>query len=101
MNYEERKELVKYRLKRAKDTLKEVEVLIENEFLNTAVNRIYYACYYSLIALLLQEAFVLLTPISTTPPAGGCAQYDVSLSVPKANLWCNEEPRRMKSKTKS
>jgi len=29
---------------------------------------------------LLVEAFVLLTPISTTPPAGGCAQYDVSLS---------------------
>ncbi len=42
----------KYRLQRAKETLKEVEVLIENRFWNSAINRMYYACFYAVGALL-------------------------------------------------
>lgn len=34
---------VNYRLQRAKETLKEVELSIENKFWNAAINRMYYA----------------------------------------------------------
>jgi uncharacterized protein (UPF0332 family) len=38
-----------------KDTLKEVDVLIANKFWSTSVNRLYYACYYAVIALLIKN----------------------------------------------
>ncbi len=53
MNYQERTEMVIYRINRAKETLKEVSILIENELWTTAINRIYYACYYAVSGLLL------------------------------------------------
>jgi uncharacterized protein (UPF0332 family) len=43
---------VKYRLSRAKETLSEVNTLIQNKYWNTAVNRLYYACFYGVGALL-------------------------------------------------
>ena len=55
MNALERKELVQYRLSKSKQTLDEVEVLIKNNFLIGAVNRIYYASFYAVSALLLNE----------------------------------------------
>lgn len=54
MNEEERDELIRYRIKRAFDTLNEVNILIENKLWSTAINRLYYACYYAIIALLLK-----------------------------------------------
>jgi len=36
---------IAYRLQRAKETILEVEIHIQNEFWNTAVNRMYYACF--------------------------------------------------------
>ena len=47
-----RDELVEYRLRRAKETVNELDVLVQNKFWNTAVNRMYYACFYSVTALL-------------------------------------------------
>ena len=44
-----------YRLHRAKETLYEVEKHIENKFWNTAINRMYYACFYALGALLIKH----------------------------------------------
>ncbi len=55
MNARERQELVEYRIRKAKETLMEVDVLIENKFWNTTVNRLYYACYYAVIALLVKN----------------------------------------------
>lgn len=55
MTDEERKSLVSVRLQNAKDTLDEVPVHIENGFWNTATNRMYYACYYAVAALLLKN----------------------------------------------
>jgi uncharacterized protein (UPF0332 family) len=55
MNEQERQELVHYRIKRAKSTLKEVNIHVENKLWSTAVNRLYYACYYAVSALLLQH----------------------------------------------
>lgn len=49
---EERLDIVSYRMQNAEDTLAEVEVHKQNGFYNTAVNRIYYACYYAASALL-------------------------------------------------
>jgi uncharacterized protein (UPF0332 family) len=51
----ERKEIIKYRISRAHETLNEVDILIENKLWNTAVNRLYYACYYAVNALLLSK----------------------------------------------
>jgi uncharacterized protein (UPF0332 family) len=53
MNQQERDELVKYRIAKARDTFKEVKLHIKNELWNTAINRLYYACYYAVIALLI------------------------------------------------
>ncbi len=55
MNQEERQELVKYRLTKARETFNEVDLHIENKLWNTAVNRLYYACYYAVIALLVDK----------------------------------------------
>jgi uncharacterized protein (UPF0332 family) len=50
-------DLIKYRLEQARDTIDVVELLIENDKLSTAVNRIYYGMFYSLLALGLQYNF--------------------------------------------
>jgi len=55
MNPQERQELVSYRINKAKETLQEVDILIENKFWTTSVNRLYYACYYAVIALLVKN----------------------------------------------
>lgn len=44
-----------YRLQRAKETIAEVEKHIENEFRNTSINRMYYACFYAVGALLIKH----------------------------------------------
>ena len=50
---QERKDIVRYRMENAMDTLAEVDVHIQNQFYNTAANRLYYACYYAVSALLI------------------------------------------------
>ena len=51
----ERKELVNYRLDRAKETIDEVHSHLTNGYYNTAVNRLYYACFYAVTALLISS----------------------------------------------
>lgn len=48
-------ELVRYRLARARESLAEAELLLANDHVRTAVNRLYYACFYAVSALLLTE----------------------------------------------
>lgn len=55
MNQKDLQDLAKYRITRAKETLNEVSILIENKLWNTAVNRLYYACYYAVMALLIKK----------------------------------------------
>jgi uncharacterized protein (UPF0332 family) len=52
-----RDDLIKYRLEQARDTIEVVDLLIINDKLSTAVNRIYYGMFYSLLALALQFNF--------------------------------------------
>lgn len=53
----ERKELIRYRLQEATETIADVKLLIENDRLRAAVNRIYYGMFYSLLALGLAYQF--------------------------------------------
>jgi uncharacterized protein (UPF0332 family) len=54
---QEKIDLVKYRLDKANATLAEVFVQLENQFYRTAVNRLYYACYYAATAILINENY--------------------------------------------
>jgi uncharacterized protein (UPF0332 family) len=49
--------LVRYRLIRAKDTLEDAKLLATNQRWNSAINRLYYASYYAVMALLLDSDF--------------------------------------------
>ena len=44
-----------YRIQKAKETIVEVEIHIQNEFWNTAINRMYYTCFYAVSALLVKH----------------------------------------------
>ena len=48
-----KEDLISYRIARAKDTLEDAHILAQNEKWNSAINRLYYAAYYAVIALLL------------------------------------------------
>ena len=60
-NYEA---LSRYRQERAHETLAEIPYLREQGYYNTAVNRLYYACYYAAVALMTKHH------ISTNTHAG-------------------------------
>lgn len=45
--------LISYRLDRSGEALQETSLLSEKGYYNAAVNRLYYACYYAISALLL------------------------------------------------
>ena len=51
----ERKTVVDYRLQKAKETLAEVPILIENKLWRSAANRLYYSCFYAASALLIKD----------------------------------------------
>lgn len=50
-----KKDLIYYRLARARETLEDAKLLAEKQRWNSAINRLYYAAYYAIIALLLNE----------------------------------------------
>lgn len=47
--------LIAYRVERAYGSLKEARLMAQEGFYNAAVNRLYYACYYVAVALLLKN----------------------------------------------
>jgi len=55
MTEQQREDIINFRIKKARETFNEVKVLVENKFWNTAVNRIYYACFYAVTALLVKN----------------------------------------------
>ena len=50
-----RKDYVAYRLSKAYESFADAKLLAENGSWNAAVNRLYYACYYGVSALLLHK----------------------------------------------
>jgi uncharacterized protein (UPF0332 family) len=49
---QEQNDYINYRLQRATDTLNDAKLLAENERYNSSINRLYYACFYGVSALL-------------------------------------------------
>lgn len=49
---EKQKEVVAHRLQRARETLASAKVLEDSHFYYGAINRLYYACFYAVTALL-------------------------------------------------
>jgi len=49
------KDLVSYRLSRANETLEDAIILANSERWNACVNRLYYACFYAVTALLVRH----------------------------------------------
>ncbi len=47
-------DFIAYRINRAKETISEVQKHIDNCYWNTAINRMYYACFYALSALFIK-----------------------------------------------
>ncbi|TSA44540.1 MAG: HEPN domain-containing protein [Deltaproteobacteria bacterium] len=47
--------LIRYRLDRAFESIDEARLLLQNGHLHSAVNRLYYACFYAVSGLLLTE----------------------------------------------
>ena len=46
---------IEYRINRAKETIQEVRSHIEKRYWNTAINRMYYASFYAVSALLVRD----------------------------------------------
>lgn len=53
---ETRAAMVAYRMERAVQAMAEADVLRRENFYNATVNRLYYACYYAVSALLLKHS---------------------------------------------
>lgn len=53
-----KQEAIILKLKKAVLLMDEVDVLLENRFYNTAINRMYYSCFHATKALLLTRDFV-------------------------------------------
>ena len=55
LDEQSRADLVKYRIERADETLLEARLMAREGFYNAAFNRLYYACFYAVIALLVKN----------------------------------------------
>ena len=61
LNKVEREAVVRYRLERANKTLAEAISNIENGCWHAAANRLYYACFYAVCALLINNGYTART----------------------------------------
>jgi uncharacterized protein (UPF0332 family) len=52
------RDLIQYRLKRAREALEEALLMKQEAHWNTCANRLYYACFYAVTALLAKEDLV-------------------------------------------
>ena len=67
LTQEQRISIVCYRIESAENTLAEVETHRANGFYNTAVNRLYYACYYAATAILISSISIEATRSNSQP----------------------------------
>jgi len=51
---------IQYRLSKSQEAIKDAELLLNNERFPAAVNRLYYACFYAVTALLYSEGLTSL-----------------------------------------
>lgn len=50
-----KQDIIQYRQQKAHSLLRDAQVLIDNEMWNSAVNRLYYACFHAVSALLVMN----------------------------------------------
>lgn len=55
MTISKKSEYIQYRFKRSQESFEEALIMIQNNKWNTAINRLYYSCFYATIALLLDH----------------------------------------------
>jgi uncharacterized protein (UPF0332 family) len=55
MNDHEKRELINYRLLKAKDTFQDAKLLFDNKKYNSSVNRLYYSCFYAITTLFIKD----------------------------------------------
>jgi len=68
---EEKKALIQYRLSQAKDSMKEADVLLqEGMSYRSVINRLYYAMFYAVLALLQEKE------IGTSKHSGAISLFD-------------------------
>ena len=73
-----KQDLVRYRLSRAYETLEDAHILAAQNRWNSAINRLYYAAYYAVIALLIQNN---LYPSTHTGAKSNFNQYFVNTGL--------------------
>ncbi|MCX6345608.1 MAG: HEPN domain-containing protein [Armatimonadetes bacterium] len=64
------RDYVKYRLSRANDSLGEAKLLFDNGYLIGTINRMYYACFYTVSVLLFTES------MSSSKHSGVISMFD-------------------------
>ena len=62
-------DLIAYRIKRSRESFNSAKLLAENGFHHESISRLYYACFYMVLALLLKEN------ITTSSHAGVRRQF--------------------------
>ena len=55
MTISNREDYINYRFHRAEETFEEALILAKEERWNAVINRLYYACFYAVIALLIKN----------------------------------------------
>lgn len=56
-----KEDYIRYRLEKADEAIEAAQVLLQNKLWNSVVNRLYYACFYSINALLIQNGITAQT----------------------------------------
>ena len=57
LTQDERNAIVQFNLDKANEALAEIPVLLENKFYRNAANRLYFACFYAVTALLIKDKY--------------------------------------------
>lgn len=79
--------LVNYRLQRSSDTMQEANVLFREKHYNTTINRLYYACYYAVSALLLKNGITAHTHNGAKTMLGLHFVVTEKLAIKTANTY--------------
>ncbi len=67
------KDLIKYRIKRSEETFQDAELLLNNNRLESCINRLYYSAFYSILA------YSLIRKYKTSKHSGIRAFFNQSL----------------------
>jgi uncharacterized protein (UPF0332 family) len=61
----QKRDLINYKIERAEESLNEAKILAEASYWNTAASRLYYAAFYAVNALLINQGLIFKTHSGT------------------------------------